>query len=133
MKQQYLLDTHTFLWATKDSAIVNLSKQAKLVLEDIESELFVSSVSLYEIIYKYRRGKLPEYPQIAENIYEALSGLEAKELALQWNHAELAANFNWLHGDPFDRMIAAQAKIEKMTLITCDKAFESAPDVKILW
>jgi len=133
MIKQYLLDTHTFLWASKDAAVSNLGKQAKDVLEDPESELFVSSVSLYEIVNKYRLGKLPEYPQIAENIFQALDGLDANELPLNWGHAELAARLDWSHGDPFDRMLAAQTQIEDMTLITCDKAFDSAPDIDTLW
>ena len=133
MIKQYLLDTHTLLWATKEAAVKNLGKQAKAVLEDPESELFVSSVSLYEILNKYRNGKLPEYPQIAENIYEALNGLDANELPLSWRHAEQAAKMDWPHGDPFDRMLAAQTQLEEMTLITCDKAFDAAPDIETLW
>ena len=133
MKKQYLLDTHTLLWATKDAMIKKLGKQAKTILEDPESELFVSSVSLYEILNKYRHGKLPEYSQLAENIYEALNGLDANELPMNWSHAERAAGLDWHHGDPFDRMLAAQTQVEDMTLITCDKAFDSAPGVDTLW
>ena len=133
MTNQYLLDTHTLLWAAIDSENFRIREHVRTVLEDPESELFVSSVSLYEILNKHRQGKMPEYSHIAEDIYKALSGLDAHELPLNWSHADLAANMEWTHKDPFDRMLAAQTQIEDMTLITCDKAFGSAPDVSILW
>ena len=133
MTKQYLLDTHTFIWAAISSENNRFSGHVKAELEDMGSELFVSSVSIYEIVNKYRQGKLPEYSQLAENIHEALNGLEANELPLNWGHAERAAGLDWPHRDPFDRMLAAQAQIEEMTLITCDKAFDSAPDVETLW
>jgi len=133
MNKQYLLDTHTLLWATIDSEISRLREKVKTVLEDPESELFVSSVSLYEILNKHRQGKMPEYSQIAENLLDVLDDLDANELPLNWSHAELAAKLDWTHGDPFDRMLAAQTQIEEMTLITCDKAFDSAPGIDTLW
>ncbi len=133
MKTQYLMDTHAFLWSTQSAAVIQLSKTAKTVLEDPESELFVSAVSLYEIAHKYNIRKLSEFADVAQDIYTALEKLTAKELPVTWRHAECAGALDWSHKDPFDRMLAAQAQIENLTLITCDKAFHHAPSVATLW
>ena len=133
MVNRYLLDTHTFLWAAKEDDVFRLGPLAKEAIEEPESELYVSSVSIFEISNKYRTGKLPEYKPIAENYREAIEGLEANELTLEWEQAWLAGNMDWTHKDPFDRLLAAQARSEDMTLITCDKVFDNAPDVDTLW
>jgi len=61
---KYLLDTHTLLWAVREEN--KLGKKAMSVLEDVNSHLYVSSVSAYEIMQKYRIGKLSGYSYIAE-------------------------------------------------------------------
>jgi len=133
MVSKYLLDTHTFIWATQETEVFRLGDLAREVIEDPESDLYVSSVSIFEIANKNRKGKLPEYQDLAENYLESLYGLEAHELPLDWEQANLAGSLDWPHGDPFDRMLAAQAQTEGMTLITCDKVFDDAPNVDILW
>jgi len=133
MVNKYLLDTHTFLWASHESRILKLGDAARDAIEDPDSELYVSAVSIFEITNKYRRGKLPEYQPIAENYVEALEGLEARELALSWEQANLAGLLDWPHKDPFDRILAAQAQSGGMTLISCDRVFDDAPGVDILW
>lgn len=131
--KRYLLDTHTFLWAAKKAEVYKLGKSAIDILSDIESELYISSISLFEIMNKYRKGQMPEHQAIAENYIVAVNGLGAKELPLDWKQADLAGSMDWEHKDPFDRILAAQAQTEGMTLITCDKVFENAPGVETLW
>ena len=133
MVNGYLLDTHTFLWMTRISDISNLGKEAKMILENPDSVLFVSPVSLFEIQNKYRQGKLPEFALVAENMIETLDQLEVSELSLNWAHAERAGRLDWNHKDPFDRLLAAQAQMEELTLITCDKVFNDAPNLELLW
>lgn len=133
METNYLLDTHTFLWAANDADVFRLGKNAKAAIENTETDIFVSSASLYEISNKCRIGKLPEYKKIADNIFDALYGLGAKELPLDWEQSYLAGSMEWEHKDPFDRMLAAQAQTEGMTLITCDKVFADVPGVDTLW
>ena len=133
MVNKYLLDTHTFLWAAKDVDVFRLGNAARDTIEDPDTELFVSSVSIFEISNKYRKGKLSDYKPIAEDYFNAIEKLEARELPLSCDQANLAGALDWPHKDPFDRMLAAQAKSEGMTLITCDKVFADAPDIDILW
>jgi len=133
MVSKYLLDTHTFIWAAIEAENFRLGEAARDAIEDPESELYVSAASIFEISNKYRKGKLPEYESIAENCIETLEGLDASELPLNWEQANLAGSLDWQHKDPFDRMLAAQAQSEDLTLITCDKVFDGAPSVDILW
>ena len=121
----YLLDTHTFLQAVQKD--VNLSGPARLVIEDADVPLFVSAASAYEIMNKYRLGKLPGYTYVGKNYIEILRNLDAKELSISTKHAHFAGEFDWAHRDPFDRFLAAQASLENMILITDDSAFNSLP------
>jgi len=128
---KYLLDTHTFLWAAHDEE--KLSANALTIIEDVNTPLFVSAVSAYEIMYKYKIGKLPGYDYVAENYFDILSILGVNELPISTQHAHFAGKFEWAHRDPFDRLLAAQASIENMTLITNDDAFPSLPWLDVFW
>jgi PIN domain nuclease of toxin-antitoxin system len=128
---KYLLDTHTFLWVALDDS--KLSNTAKKAISDKNADIFASPVTAYEILNKHRIGKLPEYAYVAENFLEVFYKLAAKESLVSIEHFHFAAKFEWSHRDPFDRMLAAQAKIENMTLITNDPAFNDLPWLSKLW
>ena len=128
---KYLLDTHTLLWAVREES--KLGKRALSVLEDINSHFYVSSVSAYEIMQKYRIGKLSGYSYIAEHYYDVVNNLGAHELPINTRHAWFAGKFEWSHRDPFDRLLAAQAKIENLTLITNDEVFLTLSWANTLW
>ena len=128
---KYLLDTHTLLWTVRDDA--KLSVSVKKVMYDKNTPKFVSAVSAYEIMYKYRLGKLPEYEYVAENYFDVLRELGADELPVSMLHAHFAGKFEWAHRDPFDRLLAAQAAADNLTLITNDPAFEELSWITILW
>ena len=82
--------------------------------------MLVSAVSFYEIEYKRRRD--PEIARLPADVAPALLASGFTQLALTCAHAELAGRLPRLHGDPFDRMLAAQALIENATLISRDAA-----------
>ena len=67
----YLLDTHTFLWATHD--VAKLSEPAKMTMNDKSTMKFVSAASAYEIMNKYRLKKMPDFAYVAKNYFEILS------------------------------------------------------------
>jgi len=127
----YLLDSHTLLWATRDNA--RLSGKALAVIENINAPLFVSAVSAYEIMYKYQLGKLPEYEYVAENYFDVLDRLGVNELPISAQHAHFAGKLEWSHRDPFDRLLAAQAATDNLTLITNDPAFNELSWITVLW
>ena len=127
----YLLDTHTFLYSVCDES--KLSQTVKKAITENPSQVLVSAVSAYEIMNKYRLGKLPEYTYLAENYLEKLHEFGADELLINTQHTHFAGKFEWSHRDPFDRLLVAQAFTENMFLVTNDSVFHSIPWLDVLW
>jgi len=127
----YLLDTHTFLWAV--SEYKKLGIKAGEIISDASSLLYLSAASAYEITNKKRIGRLAEYEKITENYFYIIKTLNVTELAISTQHAHFAGEFEWEHRDPFDRLLAAQAYIDSLTLITNDKNFNTLKWVETLW
>jgi len=110
-----LLDTHLILWWLDGSAL--LPVMAKELIEDSENAVFVSAVSLWEIWLKQTLGKLRLPPEFEEKL-----GVESFEnLPLTAAQTRRVADLPWLHRDPFDRMLVAQALAEDVTLLTADE------------
>jgi PIN domain nuclease of toxin-antitoxin system len=124
-----ILDTHIFLWWLFDD--LRLSKKLRRRLADPNQRCLVSSASVWEIATKYRLGKLPQAESVARNVPEWIGKAGFVALPISPSHAQLAGAFNNSHRDPFDRMLAAQAKIEGLPLATDDSALRSF-DIKIL-
>jgi len=111
---KYLLDTHILLqWLNNDKTIPN--KIAKIIA-DPDNIIFVSSVCTWEITIKQSLGKL-EAPNDLERAIEAN---EFQKLPITIEHSTYITNLPLFHKDPFDRLLIAQAIIEKLTLLTCD-------------
>lgn len=126
----YLLDTHTFLWMAGD-----LSSLSALVLEIAEEKnnpLFLSAASAWEIamLQQLKRVDLPDMPQ--RFIPEAMQRLSVLPIPIGFTTAILAATLPFIHRDPFDRIIIAEALKEKMTVLTKDRQFAEY-GVKIIW
>jgi len=79
--------------------------------------VFVSSISIWEIAIKRNLGKL----EAPDNLQEEIKLHRFTPLKINYDHAELAGKLPDIHRDPFDRMLIAQAIIEKLTLVTRDK------------
>jgi PIN domain nuclease of toxin-antitoxin system len=86
-------------------------------------EVFVSVVSAWEIVIKLALGKL----RFEGTIGEAIDACQFAELAATIEHAEALRGLPRHHFDPFDRMLIAQAKVEALTIVTHDRAFEPYP------
>lgn len=128
---KYLLDTHTILWALREEG--ELSHKAKAVIENLNSPLFVSPVNAYEIVYKHAIGKLDGFSDIAEVYFDAIKELGVTELPITSRHTHFAGSINWVNRDPFDRILAAQAHVEDMILITRDTKFDELDWLETLW
>lgn len=125
-----LLDTHVLLWALMEPE--HLSARARQVIEDPDTVLWVSSASAWEISTKQRLGHLPHAAPVVHGFAGHLRALRALELRVSGEHALLAGQLPAQHRDPFDRMLAAQALVEGVPLLTTDAAF-SAFSVATLW
>lgn len=130
-KVRYLLDTHTLLWAL--TAPERLGPQARPAIAERSAGLTVSAVSAWEIATKQRLGKLPQADALVGGYSRHLERLGAERLPITDEHALLGGRLEWTHRDPFDRMLAAQAIIESLTLITADPAFSELGGVATLW
>jgi len=110
-----LLDTNVLLWTLAGSP--KIQPVSQLILAP-ESEVFVSTASLWEIAIKTRIGKLTaDLTEIRQAV--AASGL--LELSIRGEHVETIATLPMHHKDPFDRMIVAQAITEPMRLLSGDR------------
>ena len=127
----YLLDTHVALWALTEPD--RLGRAAREVIENRSSRLVVSAVSAWEIATKHRLGKLPQADVLLGAYGKHLDRLGVVRLPVDEDHALLAGRLDWDHRDPFDRMLAAQAMIEALVIITGDPAFAGCPGVPTLW
>lgn len=125
-----LLDTHTLLWVMLGDS--KLSRKAKNELEDVSNEVFVSVVCIWEIATKVRIGKMPEPGDLLKDPIAALAGLGFRDLQLTLRHARLGGLLPDPHKDPFDRMLAAQALLEGLTLVSTDTVFDDFA-VSRLW
>ena len=116
-----LLDSHAVYWWAVGSA--RLSSRAKRLILDRANTVLVSAASIYEIELKARRGRvnLPSF-----ELRAALRRNEVEELAITHEHAEYAANFDWEHRDPWDRLLLAQARLEQCSLVSVDSVFDQA-------
>jgi PIN domain nuclease of toxin-antitoxin system len=109
-----LLDTHVFIWFVTDSR--RLKASARNLLDAADSA-YVSAASIWEIAIKASIGKL-EGDAVA--FAEAIESSGFHELPVTADHAVRVARLPRHHGDPFDRLLLAQALAEPLTLVTAD-------------
>jgi PIN domain nuclease of toxin-antitoxin system len=126
----YLLDTHTFLWWLSDDS--RLSTSAASEMNNPTNEIMVSSASAWEICTKFRIGKLPTAGELSRQFAHVVDASRFTGLSITLDHAQLAGSLPSDHRDPFDRMLAAQAILENIPLITKDSAL-AALGCKTLW
>jgi PIN domain nuclease of toxin-antitoxin system len=125
-----LLDTHALLWWLVDDE--RLSGDARGFIGDEDNDVLCSAASAWEIATKHRLGKLPEAGQIARSLPSLLRKARIEVLGIGVEHALKAGELPGPHKDPFDRMLIAQAKIEKLPVITADPVFGEY-GVRVLW
>jgi PIN domain nuclease of toxin-antitoxin system len=108
-----LLDTHLLLWALSRPA--KLKPRARTLIE--QSEVFVSSASIWEIAIKSSLGKLEADPRL---VLEGLEPAGLRKLSITVEHAAKVYELPAHHRDPFDRLLLAQALSEPLMLLTDD-------------
>lgn len=126
----YLLDSHALLWWW--FAPERLSGAVRDLLSDPATAVLVSAASGWELSLKHHQGKLPELSGAIDDLPGLLraDGFEALPISLA--HGLRAAAYSQAHRDPFDRMLAAQAELDRLVLITADPQFAPFP-CQTLW
>jgi len=118
---KYLLDTHILLWWLSDPK--KLSKKAQTLIHDRNQDIFVSSVSFWELVIKSGLGRI----EIPRNLLKILAD-DSIEILPLFPEATLGVlDLPQIHKDPFDRMLIAQAKFHDMVLITRDESITEYP------
>lgn len=115
-----LIDTHLLLWAVTDT----LPKKAVPYFTNLENELLFSSASIWEIIIKKSLNR-PDFQIDPNALYRGLLDNGWSELNITSYHVLFVADLPSIHKDPFDRILIAQAKAEKIVLLTSDKMVSS--------
>jgi PIN domain nuclease of toxin-antitoxin system len=120
-----LLDTHVLIWALENNPM--LSSIAKEAIINGKNRVFISAATVWEMSIKQALGKL----YVPDNLQQELEQHRFTTLDINFEHAKLAGSLPNIHKDPFDRMLVAQAKIEKLTLISNDR-YISQYEVRLL-
>ena len=115
---RYLLDTHTFLWWVFD--IPKLGPRAREIMASPSSELLLSAVSAWEISIKWSLGRLQLAKPPAEFVPQQMAANNISPLVVEVAHTLKVAELQRHHRDPFDRMLAAQALVEGLPILSSD-------------
>jgi PIN domain nuclease of toxin-antitoxin system len=116
-----LLDTHTMIWAFSEPRL--LSAQARAAISTRENDVFVSVISPWEIAIKRAKKRL----RAPEHLGDVIEAHQFSLLPVLLRHTEAIGSMPKHHGDPFDRMLVAQAIIDGLTLVTSDRALSRYP------
>ena len=124
-----LLDTQAWLWM--QASPEKLSPEALDLVGDSRHELFLSAVSSWEISIKYALGKLSLPAKPGELVPSLMAETAVTSLPILHSHALHVGELPSHHRDPFDRMLIAQAQVERLPILTADPRF-SAYEVEVL-
>jgi PIN domain nuclease of toxin-antitoxin system len=119
-----LLDTHILLWGAIEPE--RLSDEASSLIESADNEIVFSALSLWEIAIKTGRGRADFRVEVG-SLRRGLLDNGYAELPVTGAHGAAVGSLPSIHGDPFDRMLIAQAAVEGLTLITSDKTIAKYP------
>ena len=126
-----LLDTHTFLWWASEGA-ARISGRVRGILEAADTDASLSVVSAWEIAMKAGVGRLELPGPVERYLPDRIRHHRFTVLPIDLPHAIRAGTLPMIHGDPFDRMLIAQAQIEGLPILTAEPAF-SRYDVETIW
>jgi PIN domain nuclease of toxin-antitoxin system len=125
-----LVDTHTFIWDI--IADPRSSTKAKQILRSNEHELVFSLVSLWEIAIKIKTGKLHTIGSSVAYIRDEMDAYGMQLLPIRYDHVLQLESLPHHHGDPFDRLLIAQALTESLPILSGDRIFASY-GIKLVW
>lgn len=117
-----LLDTHVLIWFAYGRP--DLSRAADVAIRNPHNQVFVSAANALEIAIKHRLGKLPSARHFAADFDGEIANRGFVCLSMTSNHARVAGGLPGDHGDPFDRILAAQALLEGLTIVSRDAALD---------
>lgn len=117
-----LLDTSALLWWLEDSD--DLSANARREIDRLGNTIFVSAISLYEIALKVHIGKLTLPGRTPGDVPATVDAAKFVRLSVTMEHGLIAGQLPLSHKDPWDRLLAAQALVEDIAVVSDDRAFD---------
>jgi PIN domain nuclease of toxin-antitoxin system len=114
----FLLDTSVVLWIV--SAADKIPSRVRRSLSSPDAALHVSVASAWEVVLKHRKGKLVFRTRLEEILDQILYRSPWTMLPISSQHLPVLAALPFIHKDPFDRVLIAQAQVEALTLVTPD-------------
>ena len=126
----YLLDSHALLWWWFDPD--RLSSAVLRLLCNPSASVLVSAASVWELSLKHHQGKLPELSGAITDLPGLLQADGFEALPISLAHGLRAGAYSQPHRDTFDRMLAAQAELDRLVLLTADPQLSTFP-CQTLW
>lgn len=125
-----LLDTHIWLWSALEPQ--RLTRRTDKALADPANELWLSPVSVGELIALLRKGRITLPKDVAGWVAKTMKDLQLTEAPLTVEVALAIASISFPHGDPADHFLAATAKVFDLTLVTADEHLIHLPGIHVL-
>lgn len=117
-----LLDTHSLIWFFSGNR--QLSTTARIYMEDVKHQKSISLATVWEMAIKQSKQKLTLALPLEDYIQQKLNLEDFELLSINLNHLAIISSLPFHHNDPFDRLIIAQAMVEKIPILSRDLAFD---------
>ena len=125
-----LLDTHIWIWSVGDPQ--RLSRRVAKALEDVQNQLWLSPVSIWEALLLHRTGRLRVPEGFSTWVTRALTTMPLTEAPLNFEVAAALTAVSLPHADPADHFLAASAKAFGLTLITSDRNLIRTKEISVM-
>jgi PIN domain nuclease of toxin-antitoxin system len=125
-----LLDTHIWLWSLVERN--RLSQRVIKELGDSENELWLSPISIWELVVLYDKRRITLDQEVDAWLTHKLSAVPLREAPVTYEVARETGRLRLAHRDPADRFLLATAKVFELTLVTADVHLLKARDVSVL-
>ena len=125
-----LLDTHIWIWSVLEPQ--RLSRRVTRALTSPENQLWLSSISVWELLLLHRKGHIEFEEEAGAWVRKTLDTLQLNEAPLTIEVALEVSTLNLPHGDPADHFLAATAKVLGLTLVTADQVLIHARGITVM-
>jgi PIN domain nuclease of toxin-antitoxin system len=125
-----LLDTHIWLWSALDRP--RLSARLIAALENPKNELWLSPISLWEVLTLCQKNRITLLPNPQAWITNTLDAVPLREAPITYQVAQETARVQLPHRDPADRFLVATARVYDLTLVTADQQLLKARQSQVL-
>lgn len=124
-----LLDTHALIWFLNGDS--QLSDKAKTEIENIENDKIISIASIWEIAIKISLNKF-RFDKGFKKLFELIEENGFDILPISFEHTLIVSNLEFIHRDPFDRILVSQCKSDNLVIMTKDENIKKY-NIKTIW